>query len=66
MVIPLSPVKCSFVCFGLCNTGVKLTKDVRFRMAAHRVNMSYSMTEDAELVQNEGSDLKDFSDSGSE
>ena len=28
--------------------------------------MSYSMREDAELVQNEGSDLKDFSDSGSE
>ena len=27
--------------------------------------MSYSMTEDAELVQNEGSDLEDFLDSGS-
>ena len=34
-------------------------------MAAHRVNMSYSMREDAELVQNEGSDLEDFLDSGS-
>ena len=61
-----SPVKCSFVCFGLCNTCVKLTKDVRFKMAARRVNMLYSMMEAVELVQNEGSDLEDFSDSGSE
>ena len=65
-MIPLSPVKCSFVCFGLCNTCVKLTKDVHFKMAAHRVNMCYSTREAVELVQNEGFDQEDFSDSGSE
>ena len=37
-------------------------KDVRFKMAAHRVNTCYSMREAVELVQNEGSDLEDFSD----
>ena len=37
-----------------------------FTMAAHRVNMHYSTREAVELVLNEGSDLKDFSDSGSE
>ena len=35
-------------------------------MAERRVNMRYSMMEAVELVQNEGSDLEDFSDSGSE
>ena len=59
-VIPLSPVKCSFVCFGICNTCVKLTKVVRFKMAALRVNMHYSTMEATELVLNEGLDLKDF------
>ena len=34
-------------------------------MAACRVNMQYSTREAVELVQNEGSDLEDFSDSGS-
>ena len=41
-------------------------KDVRFKMAAHRVNTCYSMREAVELVQSEGSDLEDFSDSDSE
>ena len=62
----LSPVECSFVCFGVCNTCVKLTKVARFKMAAHRVNMHYSVRETVELVLNEGSDLEDFLDSGSE
>ena len=35
-------------------------------MAARRVNMRYSARETAELVLNEGSDLEDFSDIGSE
>ena len=35
-------------------------------MAVHRVNMRYWMREAVELAQNEGSDLEDFSDSGSE
>ena len=35
-------------------------------MAARRVNMRYSTRETVELVLNEGSDLEDFSDSGSE
>ena len=35
-------------------------------MAARRVNMCYSARETVELVLNEGSDLEDFSDSGSE
>ena len=35
-------------------------------MAARRVNMRYSARETVELVLNEGSDLEDFSDSGSE
>ena len=62
----LSPVECSFVCFGVCNTCVKLTKVAQFKMAARRVNTSYSARETVELVLNEGSDLEDFSDSGSE
>ena len=62
----LSPVECSFVCFGVCNTCVKLTKFARFKMAARRVNMGYSAMETMELVLNEGSDPEDFSDSGSE
>ena len=41
-------------------------KDVPFKIVAHRVNMRYSKRETVELVQNEGSDLEDFSDSGSE
>ena len=41
-------------------------KDVRFKMAARRVNMRYSTREAVELVQNEGSDLEDFSGGGSE
>ena len=45
---------------------VKWTKVVRFKMAACRVNMCYSMRETVELILNEGSDLEDFSDSGSE
>ena len=45
---------------------VKLTKVVHFKIAAHRVNMCYSGRENVELVLNEGSDLDDFSDSGSE
>ena len=65
-MIPLSPVECSFVCFGLCNACVKLTKDEPFKMAACRVNMRYLARGAVELVQNEGSDLEDFSDSGSE
>ena len=59
---PLSPVECSFLVL-VC---VKLMKVVRFTMAAHRVNMLYSTRETVELVLNEGSDLEDFSDSGSE
>ena len=35
-------------------------------MAVRRVNIHYSAREIVELVQNEGSDLEDFSDSGSE
>ena len=35
-------------------------------MAARRVNMRYLTRETVELVLNEGSDLEDFSDSGSE
>ena len=35
-------------------------------MPAHRVNMRYSTRETVEFVLNEGSDLEDFSDSGSE
>ena len=35
-------------------------------MAARRVNMRYSTRETVELVLNEGSDLEDFLDSGSE
>ena len=66
MVIPLSPAKCSFVSFGLCNMCAKLTKAVHFKMVARRVNMHYSMREAVELVQNEGSDLEDFSDCGFE
>ena len=62
----LSPVECSFVCFGVCNTCVKLTKVARFKTAARRVNTRYSARETVELVLNEGSDLEDFSDSGSE
>ena len=45
---------------------VKLTKVVRFKMAARRVNMRYSMREAVEFVLNESSDLEDFLDSGSE
>ena len=45
---------------------VKLTKVARFKMAARRVNMRYSTRETVELVLNEGSDLEDFSVSGSE
>ena len=41
-------------------------KVVRFKMAARSVNMHYSVRETVELVLNEGSDLEDFSDSGSE
>ena len=62
----LSPVECSFVCFGVCNTCVKLTKVVRFKMAASRVTMRYSARQTVELVLNEGSDPEDFLDSGSE
>ena len=61
----LSSVECSFVCFGVCNTCVKLTKVAHFKMAARRVNMRYSTRETVELVLNERSDL-DFSNSGSE
>ena len=35
-------------------------------MAARRVNMHYSVRETVELVPNEGSDLEDFLDNGSE
>jgi len=45
---------------------VKLTKVACFKMAEHRVNMHYLMREAVELVLNEGLDLEDFSDSGSE
>ena len=45
---------------------VKLTKVVHFTMAAHRMNMRYSTREAVELVLNEGLDLEDFLDSGSE
>ena len=45
---------------------VKLTKDAHFKMAACRVNMHYSARETVELVLNEGLDLEDFLDSGSE
>ena len=63
---PPSPLKCSFVWFGICNTCVKLTKVVHFKMAASRVNMRYLARETVELALNEGSDLEDFLDSGSE
>ena len=62
----LSPVECSFVCFGVCTTCVKLMKVARFKMVACRVNMRYSARETVELALNEGSDLEDFLDSGSE
>ena len=62
----LSPVECSFVCFGVCNTCIKWMKVARFKMAACRVNMRYSAMETVELVLNEGSDPEDFLDSGSE
>ena len=45
---------------------MKLTKVARSTMAAHRVNMRYSTRGAVEFVLNEGSDLEDFSDSGSE
>ena len=41
-------------------------KVVRFKMAAHRVNMHYLTMKTVELVVNEGLDLEDFLDSGSE
>ena len=41
-------------------------KVVRFKMAMCRVNMRYLTREAVEWVQNEGLDLEDFSDSGSE
>ena len=41
-------------------------KPARFTMAARRVNMRYSVKETVELVLDGGSDLEDFSDSGSE
>ena len=41
-------------------------KVARFKMVARRENMHYSTREAVELVQTEGSDLEDFSDSGSE
>ena len=63
---PPNPVECSFVCFGICNTCVKLMKVICLKMAARRVNMCYSTREDVELVLNEGLDLEDFSDSVSE
>ena len=47
-------------------TCVKLTKVVRFTMVAHRVNMHYSTREAVKLVLNEGLDLEDFSDNGSD
>ena len=62
----LSPVECSFVYFGVCNMCVKGTKVACFKMAARRVNMCYLMREAVKFVLNEGSDLEDFSDSGSE
>ena len=43
-----------------------MTKVAHFEMAACRVNMRYSARETVELVLNEGSDLEDFLDSGSE
>ena len=45
---------------------VKLTKVVHFKIGVRRVNMCYSGGENVELVLNEGLDLEDFSDSGSE
>ena len=45
---------------------VKLTKVVHFTIAGHRMNMRYSTREAVKLVLNEGSELEDFSDSGSE
>ena len=45
---------------------IKLTKVVRFKMVARRVNTCYTVREAVELVLNEGSDPEDFSDSGSE
>ena len=62
----LSPLECSFVCFGICNTCVEWTKVACFKMAVRRANMHYSAIETVELVLNEGSDPEDFSDSGSE
>ena len=41
-------------------------KVVCFKMVVHRVNMHCSARETVELVLNEGSDLEDFSESGSE
>ena len=43
-----------------------MTKVVCFKMAVHRVNMRYSARETVELVLNEGWDLEEFLDSGSE
>ena len=45
---------------------VQLTKAARFKMMACRVNVHYLTRETVELVLNEGSDLKDYLDSGSE
>ena len=61
----LRPVKFSCVCFGICNT-CQTDKSCMFQLVARRVNMCYSTMETVELVLNEGSDLEDFSDSGSE
>ena len=61
----LSSVKCSCVCFGICNM-CQTDESCTFQMVARRVNMRYSTMETVELVLNEGSDLEDFSDSGSE
>ena len=46
--------------------GVKLTKVVHFKMVVRRMNMHYLVRETVELVRNEGSDLQEFLDSGSE
>ena len=45
---------------------VKLMKVVHFKMAARRLNVRYSVRETVALVLNEGSDLENVLDSGSE
>ena len=64
-LISLSPVKSSFVCFGICNA-CQTDKSCTFHNGGAQNEHEYSTREAVKLVLNEGSDLEDFSDSGSD